>query len=200
MLENVPRITSGEFKNFKLKISKNATLKFVRDKVRQAIFMILQERVIDADVLDLYAGTGILGFESLSRGARFVDFVEENYNNSESLKTNIHQMKLSDSAEVHKTKATTFAGNTEKKYNLIFVDPFYDDIHHKFLLSILSETLKEDGVIIFLHGGLDIKEQIKATNLGIALEKEYGRTKITFLKHLKNIDKNTSSEYISMEE
>lgn len=200
MLENVPRITSGEFKNFKLKISKNATLKFVRDKVRQAIFMILQERVIDADVLDLYAGTGILGFESLSRGANFVDFVEENYNNSESLKTNIHQMKLSDSAEVHKTKATTFAGNTEKKYNLIFVDPFYDDIHHKFLLSILSETLKEDGVIIFLHGGLDIKEQIKTTNLGIALEKEYGRTKITFLKHLKNIDKNTSSEYISMEE
>jgi len=200
MLENLPRITSGDFKNFKLKISKKASLKFVRDKVRQAIFMIIGDRVVEADVLDLYAGTGVLGFEALSRGANFVDFVEENYNNSESLKTNIYQLKLEDRAEVHKTKAITFAGNTEKKYNLIFVDPFYDDIHHKFLLSILSETLKDDGVITFLHGSLDIKEQIKSTNLGVALEREYGKTKVTFLKHIKNIDKNASSEYISKEE
>lgn len=200
MLDNLPRITSGDFKNFKLKISKNASLKFVRDKVRQAIFMILQDRVLEADVLDLYAGTGVLGFEALSRGANYVDFVEENYNNSESLKYNTHQLKLDDRAEVHKTKAITFAGNTEKKYDLIFVDPFYDDVNHKFLLSILSETLKENGVVIFLHGGLDIENQIKTTDLGIALEREYGKTKVTFLKHLKNIDKSTTNEYISKEE
>lgn len=200
MLDNLPRITSGEFKNFKLKISKNASLKFVRDKVRQAIFMILQDRVLEADVLDLFAGTGVLGFEALSRGANYVDFVEENYNNSESLKHNVNQLKLDDRAEVHKTKAITFSGNTEKKYDLIFVDPFYDDVNHKFLLSILSETLKENGVIIFLHGGLDIENQIKTTDLGIALEREYGKTKVTFLKHLKNIDKSTTNEYISKEE
>jgi 16S rRNA (guanine(966)-N(2))-methyltransferase RsmD len=200
MLDNLPRITSGDFKNFKLKISKNASLKFVRDKVRQAIFMILQDRVLEADILDLFAGTGILGFEALSRGAYYVDFVEENYNNSESLKHNINQLKLDDRAEVHKTKAITFAGNTEKKYDLIFVDPFYDDVNHKFLLSILSETLKENGVVIFLHGGLDIENQIKTTDLRIALEREYGKTKVTFLKHLKNIDKSTTNEYISKEE
>lgn len=200
MLENSPRITSGALKNRKIKISKNASLKFVRDKVRQAIFMILSDRVEDAEVLDLFSGSGVLGFEALSRGASFVDFVEENYGNVESLKINTHQLGLDEKVEIHKTKAITFTGNTEKKFDLIFLDPFYDDTHHKFLLQLINESLKPNGVVIFLHGGIDLNKQIENLDLGIALEKKYGQTIVSFLKHLKNIDKTTSNEYISREE
>ncbi len=200
MLENSPRITSGNLRNRKLKISKNASLKFVRDKIRQAIFMILSERVEGAVVLDLFAGSGILGFEAISRGATFVDFVEENYNNVESLKVNAHQLGVLDIVEIHKTKAITYTGNADKYYDLIFLDPFYDDLNHKFLLQLISDSLKPEGIVIFLHGGLDLKKQIENLNLEIVLEKKYGQTTVSFLKHLKNIDNSISNEYISKEE
>jgi 16S rRNA (guanine966-N2)-methyltransferase len=182
MLENSPRITSGEFRSRKLRLPKHPNLKYVKDIVRQAIFMIIGEKIIDAKVLDLFSGSGIIGFESLSRGADFVDFVDENYSSIETTKINAHDLKVEDKIEAHHTKAITYCGNTDKNFDIVFLDPYYEDRHHKFLLQLISENLNPEGIIVFLHGGTDIKELTQNLNYEIYDERKYGSTIVTFLR------------------
>jgi len=184
MLSNTPRISSGDLRNRKLKLPRNnPNLRFVRDMIRQAVFMILGDKIQNAKVLDLFSGSGILGFEAISRGADFVDFVDENKSSIEATKENAFSLKVEDKAEAHNTKAITFAGNTEKRYDLVFLDPFYEDRHHKFLLQLISEILNPEGIIIFFHGGNNIKELIKNLNLEIFDERKYSLTTVTFLRN-----------------
>lgn len=182
MFANNPRITSGEFRNRKLKLPKNPNLRYVRDMVRQAIFMIIGDKILNAKVLDLFSGSGILGFEALSRGADFVDFVDENYSSVQTTIENAHTLKVEEKIQAHQTKAITFTSNTEKSYDIVFLDPFYEDRHHKFLLQLLSEVLEPKGIIVFLHGGIDIPKMIENLPYEIFDERKYSLTQVTFLR------------------
>ena len=93
------RITSGKFKNKKLLVPDSA--RPVRERVKLAVFSILGDKIINADVLDLFAGTGNLGFESISRGANLSVFVEDNYEavnlllkNAENLSNELLNIKI----------------------------------------------------------------------------------------------------------
>lgn len=182
MLENSPRITSGEFRSRKLRLPKHPNLKYVKDMVRQAVFMIIGDKINNSQVLDLFSGSGVLGFESLSRGASFVDFVDENYSSIETTKINAHDLKVEDMIDTHQTKAITYCGNTDKKFDIVFLDPYYEDRHHKFLLQLVSENLNYGGIVVFLHGGTDIKELTQNLNYEIYDERRYGSTYVSFLK------------------
>lgn len=184
MLSNTPRISSGDLRNRKLKLPRNnPNLRFVRDMIRQAVFMIIGNKIQNARVLDLFSGSGVLGFEALSRGAEFVDFVDENKSSIEATKENAFALKVDDKTEAHNTKAITFTGNTEKRFDVVFLDPFYEDRHHKFLLQLISEILNPEGIIVFFHGGNDIKELIKNLSLEIYDERKYSLTTVTFLRN-----------------
>ena len=185
MLENSPRITSGEFRSRKLRLPKHPNLKYVKDMVRQAIFMIIGDKIENSAVLDLFSGSGILGFEALSRGASFIDFVDENYSSIETTKVNAHVLKVEDKIDTHQTKAITFCGNTGKNFDIVFLDPYYEDRHHKFLLQLISENLNPEAIIVFLHGGTDIKELIQNLPYEIYDERRYGATFATFLRTTK---------------
>jgi 16S rRNA (guanine966-N2)-methyltransferase len=183
MLTNTPRISSGELRNRKLKLPRsNPNLRFVRDMIRQAVFMIIGDKIIDAEVLDLFSGSGIIGFEALSRGAKFADFVDENRSSIEATKENAFALKVDNKIEAHNTKAITYVGNTDKTYDIVFLDPFYEDRHHKFLLQLTSDILNPEGIVVFFHGGNDIKELIQNLNLEIYDERKYSLTTVTFLK------------------
>jgi 16S rRNA (guanine(966)-N(2))-methyltransferase RsmD len=182
MLENSPRITSGEFRSRKLRLPKHPNLKYVKDMVRQAVFMIIGEKIVGSKVLDLFSGSGILGFESLSRGAEFVDFVDENFSSIETTKINAKDLKVEDKIEAHQTKSITFTGNTDKTFDIVFLDPYYEDKNHKFLLQLISENLNSEGIVVFLHGGTDIKELIQNLKYEIYDERKYGSTYVTFLR------------------
>lgn len=182
MIINLPRITSGELRGRKLKLPRFSELRIVRDLVRQAIFMIIGEKIKNARVMDLFAGSGSLGFESLSRGARFVDFVDENYSCTQTLLENIKLLGLEEKSAVHHSKAIGFAGNTYENYDIVFMDPFYEDHKHKFLLQLAHDSLKDDGIIVFFHGGTDITELIKNIPLEIYDERKYSKTIVTFIR------------------
>lgn len=182
MILNSPRITSGEFRSRKLKLPKFSDLRIVRDLVRQAIFMIIGDKVIDAKVMDLFAGSGVLGFESLSRGAKFVDFVDENYSCAQTILENAKTLGVSEKIASHQTKAIGFVGNAYDKYDIVFLDPFYEDHKHKFLLQLIHDTLEDNGIIVFLHGGTNIKELISNIPLEIYDERKYSKTVVTFIK------------------
>lgn len=182
MILNSPRITSGEFRSRKLKLPKFSDLRIVRDLVRQAIFMIIGDKIKDAVVLDLFAGSGVLGFESLSRGAKFVDFVDENYSCAQTILENAKTLGVSEQIASHQTKAIGFVGNSYEKYNVVFLDPFYEDHKHKFLLQLIYDSLEDNGIVVFLHGGTDIKELIQNIPLEVYDERKYSKTIVTFLK------------------
>lgn len=187
MIEEKPRITAGDLKNKKLKIPNFPDLRVVRDKVRQAIFMILETKIKNAKVADIFSGSGSLGFESISRGAKSVDFVDENYSCARTLEENAKLLKVSDKIIVHHTKALGFLANTSEKFDIIFLDPFYEDVKHKFLVKLAEESLNTDGLIVFLHQNADIEELIEKTDLEAVDERKYGKTTVTFLKK-KSID------------
>jgi 16S rRNA (guanine(966)-N(2))-methyltransferase RsmD len=179
----MPRVTTGSVKNRKLQVPDVPNIRVAQDVLKLALFSIIGERVVDAECLDLFAGSGSLGIEALSRGAKFCIFVDENKKATETIERNIKVCKFGGVSEVKKTNAIKYAANTTGTYDLIFVDPFYDDLKQKFLFQNLEEIINEDGIIAFSHGkNLDIEEQILNTNLKIITQRRFGRAYLTILK------------------
>ena len=179
------RITSGIVKNKKLNTPNIEGFRAVQEVAKLAIFAILGEKVADAECLDLFAGSGNLGLEALSRGASWCDFVDENYEARKTLFENIKKCGFEDKSEVHLMEAVKYVGNTSKKYDVIFVDPFYKDTSHKFLVKNLAEIIKSDGVIFFLHGNeLDMTLLTQSTPLQILSQRRYGKSSLSVLSLL----------------
>ncbi|HWC73120.1 MAG TPA: RsmD family RNA methyltransferase, partial [Gemmatimonadales bacterium] len=96
------------------------------DRVKEAWFSILQQSIPDARVLDLFAGSGALGFEALSRGAVSVDFVEHHRASLAALKTNAEALKVEDRVTIHRMDALRFAERLQPaQYDVAFADPPY---------------------------------------------------------------------------
>jgi 16S rRNA (guanine966-N2)-methyltransferase len=122
----VIRIIAGAFKGRRLKTPATDRVRPTADRVREAWFNILQRSIRGARVLDLYAGSGALGFEALSRGAASVDFVEVHRMALATLRANIQTLDVADRAVVHRTDALKFAGGLGGgQFDVAFADPPY---------------------------------------------------------------------------
>lgn len=182
------RVTSGIAKGKKLKTPNLPEFRAVQDKAKLAIFSILGDKVVDAKCLDLYAGSGSLGIEALSRGGQWCDFVDETRTAELTIKDNLVETGFSEKAEIFKQDAVKFVGNAFEKYDIVFADPFYKDTHFRFLLQNVEEILNEKGVVVFSHGeDTDIEDALTNTkNLEIYDQKRYGSAFITVLKLVDN--------------
>jgi 16S rRNA (guanine966-N2)-methyltransferase len=177
------RITSGLKKNKRLKTPQIEGFRGVQEIVKNAIFSILGEKVENANCLDLFAGSGNLGLEALSRGAAQCDFVDENYYSIGAIMENVKDCDFDHRSEITKGSAVKFAANTEKTYDIIFLDPFYDDTSHVFLMTNLEEILNPQGKIVFFHGEkLEIEKVIKNTKLKVETQRKFGRGMFTVLQ------------------
>jgi 16S rRNA (guanine966-N2)-methyltransferase len=176
------RISSGTVKNKQLKIPNIPEFRGVQEIAKQSLFSILGEKVIGAVCLDLFAGSGNLGLEALSRGASWVDFVDSTKECVETIEYNVHNCGFLEMAEVSGKEAVKFVNSTDKQYDLIFVDPFYNTKSHIFLTKSLEKILKDDGVIAFFHGkDLDINALIKDTKLKVTNERKFGESFFTLI-------------------
>jgi len=120
------RIIAGEFKGRRLKTPPTDRVRPTADRVREAWFSILQRSIPGARVLDLFAGSGALGLESLSRGATTAEFVEWNRFALSALKANIKTLEVDDRAVVHRHNALRFAERLHPgQYDVAFADPPY---------------------------------------------------------------------------
>lgn len=121
------RIIAGEFKGRRLKTPPKDKTRPTADRVREAWFSILQRSIRSARVLDLYAGSGALGLEALSRGAQSADFVEVRRAPLATLKANIKSLKVGDCTAIHRVDALKFAQQLQPgQYDVAFADPPYD--------------------------------------------------------------------------
>jgi 16S rRNA (guanine966-N2)-methyltransferase len=120
------RIIAGDFKGRRLKTPATDKVRPTADRVREAWLSILQHSLRGARVLDLYAGSGALGLEALSRGAVTADFVEVHRNALAALKANIEMLQVDDRAAIHRVDALRFAEKLHPgQYDVAFADPPY---------------------------------------------------------------------------
>lgn len=178
------RIIAGEWKGRHLKTVKGMQTRPTSDKVKGAIFNILRDKVFDAKVLDLFAGTGNLSLEALSRGAAHADLVDKGSEAVKVIRENLNMLGADKKAIVWQRDVNDFLKQgAEDKYDVIFADPPYRQGLADTVLSILckNDLLKQGGVIIVETSS---HEMITAdiSPLVIRLTKEYGDTRIWFIQ------------------
>ncbi|MGH7528933.1 MAG: 16S rRNA (guanine(966)-N(2))-methyltransferase RsmD, partial [Gemmatimonadales bacterium] len=124
------RIIAGELKGRRLKIPAGRTVRPTSDRVREAWFSIIQAEIPGARVLDLFAGSGALGLEALSRGAAAVDFVETHRDSLAVLAANTTALRVENRVTIHRTDALRFAELLQPgQYDVAFADPPYATDH-----------------------------------------------------------------------
>lgn len=128
------RVIAGEAKGFHLKGPPGPGTRPMADKIKGALFSMLASLGVAPDrVLDLYAGTGSIGIEALSRGAVWADFVEQNAAAAAVVCANLAHTKFAAAAQVHQTAVLTFLHQAEQRrptipaYDLVILDPPYAD-------------------------------------------------------------------------
>lgn len=123
------------------------------NKVRESLFNILSDRIIGATFLDLYAGTGAIGIEALSRGAEAVTFVENNPVHLQTLKKNLKLCTLEESAAVFKTAVMNYLEKLNQTFDLIYLDPPYRSQEFEKMLPRLKrgDMIRSNGMLIFEH-------------------------------------------------
>ncbi|OGU34876.1 MAG: 16S rRNA (guanine(966)-N(2))-methyltransferase RsmD [Ignavibacteria bacterium GWB2_35_6b] len=147
------RIISGKFKGRVVKMPKSDLVRPTTDRNKESLFNYLNN-IIDFDgikVCDIYAGSGALGLEALSRGAGEVHFVEKNFPVYKTLQENIISLGVESSTKIFKMEAVKFTTISQhEQYDLILADPpFFKDDIHKALQNLLQRNyLKEEGLII----------------------------------------------------
>lgn len=151
------RVIAGAQRGRRLMGPKGPGLRPTSDRVKEALFSILSPRLAGALVMDLYAGTGAIGIEALSRGARHATFVEPHASSLHVLRANLALCGLSAQATIHPcTVATFFKRRTaaEPAYDIIFADPPYDDEEASALLAIVGQqaSLRATGALVLEHG------------------------------------------------
>ncbi|HTI05528.1 MAG TPA: 16S rRNA (guanine(966)-N(2))-methyltransferase RsmD [Gemmatimonadales bacterium] len=135
------RIIAGEFKGRRLKAPAGRTVRPTGDRVKEAWFSILQQSLPDARVLDLYAGSGALGFEALSRGAVAVDFVENAKASLAVLRDNAASLQVDARVTIHRSDAMRFAERLQPgAYDVAFADPPYAGDDAAELVRLFRET------------------------------------------------------------
>ena len=120
------------------------------DKIKGSLFSMLASLDVVPDrVLDLYAGTGSVGIEALSRGAEHADFVEQNNAAAAVVRSNLAHTRFTDVSKVHQMPVSSFLGRTEQPYDLVIMDPPYADPEIVATLIRVAESgLVQSGSII----------------------------------------------------
>lgn len=178
------RIISGLKRGLKLKSLEGSDTRPTLDNVKEAIFSMLFDKVRDASVLDLFAGSGALGLEALSRGAKKAVFVDANPKACTTIKSNIESAKMEEASFVVKSDAREYvkkAKEKKQKFDLIFLDPPYATELLNEALSIIEEHgILEKGGLVVCEFDSTSKPDIKSFNL--VKDKKYGRVCVNILE------------------
>ena len=180
------RIIGGIKGSQRIKSSKSRNLRPTMDRVRETVFNILGERIVDSRFLDLFAGTGSVGIEALSRGAKHVFFIEKDNKAAKILRENLNSLgfeRVNRILIMDFTKAVKFMKNSCEEFDVIYVDAPYASGFSAVSLRLLSDfdILKQNGLILAEHFHKNKMEE-RFGNLKLFRVKKIGDTCISFFK------------------
>lgn len=180
------RIVAGRLRGRRLAVPSDPSLRPTSDRVREALFNILGQDLSGFDVLDLFSGSGALGFEALSRGARRVVFVESNPKSAAALRRSAEALGLDREARVivGRVQDVLSRARLGGPYSVIFADPPYD---------ATAESTLVDGIdaagLLGMHGTLVVERESRnptepgRSGLKLVRTAEYGRSALDFFKY-----------------
>lgn len=143
---NTVRINAGEWRSRIIRFPDATGLRPTPERVRQTVFNWLGQDLTGLSCLDLFAGTGVMGFEALSRGAKGVTLVEKSLPAYKALLEN-KQLLKAEHAQILHQDALHFLSQNNLKFNLVFLDPPYNQQWLPKVLPLLSEHLNDEGLV-----------------------------------------------------
>ncbi|MEE0867806.1 MAG: 16S rRNA (guanine(966)-N(2))-methyltransferase RsmD [Clostridia bacterium] len=177
------RVISGTVRGMKLLSPEGTGTRPTLDRVKESVFNIIMQEVNGATVLDLFAGSGALGIEALSRGAIHADFADSSSEAVDCIKKNISNAKFEDKSYVFYGDSFLFLEKTRRVYDLIFLDPPYSaNLVYKATEKLFENNLVDENSHIVLEW--DYADGMPKFFSGFTpvKEKKYGRVGIAILK------------------
>lgn len=165
------RIISGKYRGKKLKEFDISSTRPTQDRVKESIFNLIQFDVVDSVVLDLFSGTGALGIEAISRGAKKVFLIDSNIQSIKLIKENLKNIQ--GDFEVINSDFMKFL-KTNQKFDIVLLDPpFKTDYGIKSIEYILNNNLLNDGGIIIFETSENKSIDLKGYQVSVS-SKKYG--------------------------
>lgn len=183
----VMRVIAGKARRLQLRTPDGLDTRPTTDKIKETLFNILNPYILDADFLDLFAGSGAIGIEALSRGAKYSAFVENDKMAIECIKANLKTTKLTEQGEVFSLDAKQGIRALELKgkvFDMIFMDPPYDQLIEKeILLLLLNSNIIYRNTIIVVEASLKTSfSYLDDTKLKVYRKKEYKTSQHVFIE------------------
>lgn len=187
------RIITGEYRGRRLESPAGYDVRPTSDKVKEAVFNIIMNEVWDATCVDLFAGTGNLGLEALSRGAKKCYFGDNSRESINLIKNNVKMCRAEDKSVIIAGDYSKIIGRINEKVDIFFLDPPYKDGLYENCLEIIDslDLLSEEGIIVAEHG---VRDYVPETvgSLEIIKERKYGKIMVTI--YAKKSEVHTEEE------
>lgn len=172
------RVITGSARGMTLKTLEGESVRPTTDKVKEAVFSIIQFELEGRRVLDLFAGSGQLGIEALSRGAESAVFVDSDKKAIKVVKENLEKTRLSDKALVAQTDSVAFLKMTDRVFDIVFLDPPYSTGLLERALGALSDRVADGGTVVCEMPYGDVLPD-EAGDLKKYRDYKYGKTVVT---------------------
>ena len=177
------RVIAGKARGVSLKTPDGLATRPTADRVKEAMFSIIQFDLPGAKVLDLFGGTGQLGIEALSRGANFTVFVDESEHACRLIHENIKRTRFASQSKVVRTDYASYLKNATEKFDVILLDPPYAEVFLENSLKMITE------IDILQSGGIIVTERPLGKDLCIEFsgyirskDYKYGKTLLTLFR------------------
>ena len=180
------RVITGKARGVALKTPDGLETRPTTDRVKEALFSIIQFEIPGMSVLDLFAGTGQLGIEALSRGAKEAVFVDQRTDACKLIGENLRRTRLQGSSTVVCCDYQNFLRENRKKFGIIFLDPPYSEGFLENSLNIITEIdILQSGGIIVTERALDKELSLQFSGYTRSKDYKYGKTLLAIYRKNK---------------
>ena len=183
--EKALRIISGKARGTKLNTLEGIETRPTLDRVKESLFNILQNRIYDSKILDLFAGSGAIGLELLSRGAKEAILCDNSYKAVQIIKENVIKTHFEDKTKIiNNDYKNTLDTLKNEKFDIIFLDPPYESQFDIQAIKIIidNDMLSKEGIIILeTDNEKEKKEMIDKLDINVYDLRSYGRVSLFFL-------------------
>ena len=179
------RIISGTARGTKLYTLEGETTRPTLDRVKESLFNIIQSKIQDCTFLDLFSGSGAIGLEAASRGAKKSILCDKSKDAIKIIKKNIEKTHLENKVEIINKDYKELLKNDTKKIDIVYIDPPYktDYIFESLRIIIENNILKGNGLIILETDEAErVLKQVNELELKVIDQRKYGRAHLIFLE------------------
>lgn len=176
------RLSGGELRSRGIRVPRGSALRPTSARVKEALFSILGERIVGAGVLDLFAGTGAVGFEALSRGASHATFVESHRQTAAAITGTAQNLGIAERVRVIHASAERAAPRLRGTYAFVYIDPPYANPAPTPLLRALRGTGAIDACTILVYEHGQMNPSVCFPGFVTEREARYGEAVLQFMR------------------